>query len=199
MTSPKIPLELLGRLNSSSHKLLFELSELMTDDMLRQIAKANYGYREEECFAILKEIVSSKQEVKTVDYEIRDVLELARWIQPKTIDDHTTRAFTSAFVLIINPTCPIGDLDESGTLAILIESITVINKCQKSAQELIVWRILLDYNKELKLYLDDEEDQHLIDTIDFDISFISSLIHLMKYNKENQEDINEVENWLKLL
>lgn len=78
MTAPKIPLELLRRLNASSHKLLFKLSDLMTDEMLRQIARAEYGWREEACFIILKEFISARKELTTIDYEIRERLQLTR-------------------------------------------------------------------------------------------------------------------------
>ncbi len=175
--TPKIPLELLNKLNSSWRDILSELSKSMTDEMLQFIASADYGYKEDKCFSYLNEIVTTQETPNQIEFILSECLELTRWIEPSNKKEHICRAFSCSLLLILENKSnytPISD--ENETLAALIESITILKIAQYSTQDLIVWRILSDYNKERELYLADEEDKYYVDEITLNPFFIYSLL-----------------------
>ncbi|MFT3793095.1 hypothetical protein [Flavobacterium sp.] len=184
------------RLDSGFEKILSELSVLMTDEMLRKIAAADYGYGEEGNFKILKGIATSQQLPSMVDFGVTECLELTRWILPANREEHLVCAFSSALLLILQEVSDHETIgDQNAELATLIESLTVLEIATESAQELIIWRIVSDYKKELALYLADEEDRYCIDEITVNAFFIHALLLLLVYNKADEKDIGLVVDW----
>lgn len=194
--APKIPLGLLERLDSGYEKILKELSALMTDELLHKIAAADYGYGQEGNFTILKAIVGTQKLPATIDFGLTECLELTRWISPANRGEHSMRAFSSALLLILQEVSDYESIGDQNTeLATLIESTSELKITADAAQELVVWRILTDYKKELALYLADEEDRHYVDEITVNPFFIYSFLLLLVYNKADEQEIDRVADW----
>lgn len=194
--TPKIPLELLKSYQYSSQVILAELSGYMTDNMLLRIAEADYGYRANACYGYLKKIVATQQTPTQVDFILTECLELTRWITPKSREEHITRAFSCALLLILENTSTYESIsDENETLATLLDSITTLKIAFSAAQELIVWRILSDYEKEKKWHESDQALQKHINEITINPFFIYGFLLLLVFNQENEADIDRVLEW----
>jgi hypothetical protein len=194
--TPEIPFELLRAMNPNWQDVLLSLSNLVTDEVLRAVAAADYGYKEEKLFIILKEIVTSQTLPIEIDYTLMECLELTRWLEPKNVFEHQCRAFSCALLLIY-----IGELgymplsDDKDTLISLIESAAEFESVQEPVQALLAWRILVDYEVELAFYLEDEEDKDYIDEIATDPFYIYALLLIMLINGEKEEAIKRVLEW----
>ncbi|MCP4133688.1 MAG: hypothetical protein GY754_22155 [bacterium] len=168
----------------------------MTDDMLWKIAQADYGYEKEKCFNLLKKIITTREIPARVDFIPGECLELTRWTIAQTEEEHIIRAFSSALLIILEPLSDYDCLDdENASLAVLIESMTILRESCKSTQELIVWKILTDYHETLELYLSDEEDKFYVDEITVNDFFIYALLLLMVHNREAEEDAAIIVDW----
>ena len=193
--TPQIPLELLKQYNASSTQLLVGLCNMMTDEMLWKIAEADYGYQKEECFKMLKQIVTTQQTPKAVEFILGECLELIRWIEPKTDEEHKMRAFCAGLLLILEANSDFENLDENANLATLIESLTALDLCCKVAEEMIVWRLLHDYEMEVESYLEDDDGALYIHEIGSDEFFIYALLLLMVHNRAEGKQVVIVLNW----
>lgn len=197
MPTPQIPLELLRGFDASYQNILGKLSQLMTDDKLRVIAQADYKYKEEECFQELKKIVISQKTPKKVSYILGECLELTRWTNAKTEEEHLIRAFSTMLLLILQAVSDYECInDENETLITLLESITKIKTAEKATQELLIWRVLNDYEEEKAIYLADENDKHYVNEITVKDFFIYALLLLLVFNQEKEEVITEVVDWV---
>ena len=78
-----MPFEIFKKLKASKNNILQELSALMTDEMLWVIAEADYGYKKEECFGYLKNIVSTKKAPSKVPFILGECLQLTHYSEPK--------------------------------------------------------------------------------------------------------------------
>ena len=56
----------------------------MTNEMLQFIASADYGYKKDQCFIYLKEIVSTQETPNQTAFILSECLELTRWVKPST-------------------------------------------------------------------------------------------------------------------
>lgn len=195
--APKPPFELLERLGYSYKNLITEFSALVTDEICWEIAKADYGHSAQECFEYLKQIITTQQPPTKTEFILIECLELTRWIIPKTRSEHIARAFSCALLLILQGISNYESIsDENETLVTFIDSISALNTTSKAAQELIIWRMITDYETEKKLYLTDESSKDYIDEITVHEFFIFSLLILMVFNQENEQDIDIIANWM---
>ncbi|MGH1334972.1 MAG: hypothetical protein ACRBFS_02515 [Aureispira sp.] len=191
--TPKIPWALLNELTASWQDLLAVLSPLMTEKMLQSIASADYGYQKEECLCYLKAIVKNQKVPTQVAFILTECLELTRWTLSTEKEEYLCRAFSCCLLLILDQQSnytPISD--ENETLAILIESITTLNLAPKLAQNLIVWRLLMDYKEEEAWYIEEQDDVSEITLSPF---FIYGLLLLMVFNEEPPAAVEQVLDW----
>lgn len=196
MPTPKIPFEWLRKADASYEQALLELSRQMSDEMLKQIATADYGFKAEECFAYLKTITSTQQLPTQTEFILTECLELTRWTKPKDRSEHLCRAFSCMLLLILERTSdyhPVGEINDF--LAPLVDSLTALQLAQKSTQELLIWRILADYEHELAFYLEEEEDKEYIAEITINPFLIYALLLMMIVNNEPQTHIASVLDW----
>ncbi len=194
--TPIIPFEILHKMDAGWENALAVLSELMTDEMLQFIAAADYGYEQEKCFKLLKEIVHEQKPLPERDFDLFECLELTRWLTPSNNTEHKCRAFSCVLLLMFTHTSnyePISN--ENETIVSLIDSVAALKMGQKEAQALLIWKILADYKLELDSYLEDEEDKEYIDEITIDPFFIYGLLLLMLLNDEDAMAINQVLEW----
>lgn len=82
------PIEVFKRLTTSKDNILIEFSALMTDEMLWVIAEADYGYKKEECFSYLKDIISTKKTPPNVEFALGECLQLMHYSEPKNREEH---------------------------------------------------------------------------------------------------------------
>lgn len=194
--TPKIPFEILNEMNAGWEDALGALSVLMTDEMLQFIAAADYGYEQEKCYKLLKEIIREQKPPQERDFDLFECLELTRWLTPSNDVEHKCRAFSCTLLLMFTHTSnyePISD--ENETIVSLIDSVAALKVGQKEMQALLTWKILADYKLELDGYLEDEEDKEYIDEITIDPFFIYGLLLLMLLNDEDDKAINQVLKW----
>ncbi|EAY27226.1 hypothetical protein [Microscilla marina] len=195
--SPEIPIELLQRLDPSYEALLKVLAEQMTTEVLEQIALADYGMGVDECLRDLQQIVTTYQLPSKVSFALTECLELTRWTEPDTRATHLARAFSTALLLMLEKISDYTSIsDENETLVALIDSIVALQMGAKSAQQLIAWRILTDYEEEKSAYMADKESQAYIDEIAANDFFIYGLLLLLVYNQADVQDIDRVTAWV---
>lgn len=195
--SPPIPFEILKRLELPPQVVLQALSPLMTDDLLEQIAMADYGRGAEECMEYLKEIVHRQQTPQKVTFIFSECLELTRWLLPESRDEHLRRAFSCTLLLILQSTSNYDNItDENEVLAGLTDSIVALQIAPKAVQGLIAWRILTDYEEEKAVYLEDEDSKDYVDEIFINEFFIYALLLMMLFNQEAEKDVERVVTWL---
>jgi hypothetical protein len=116
------------RPNESALTALFQAN--IDEGMLREIAEADYGWKADECYALLQPI-SKTGLVASDDFNLREVLELIRWSEP---DDpnwspggqghrgHSMRLFACTMLVRLAPKYPASFDSECDTLAQLISS-----------------------------------------------------------------------------
>ncbi len=184
------PILLLEESEPSQYEFLAMISDLLDEDMLQQIAEADYGYEAEYCFSELKKIKEAKTIPSKIEFSLREVLELTRWTEPKTTKEHIMRAFSCSCLLILYPILAYPD-DENATLATFVESVaTFDSKYQKSAFQLVTWRILFDYAKSSR------ENEEEIFIYYPDTFFIYALLQLMILNQDSAARILTIAKWL---
>jgi len=83
-------------------KLFNSLCEIITDEQLDIISKADYGYKAEECFIVLKQMQETQMLPKEISFSVAEVLSLTRYSRAKTIEDHQEIVFVCAVVLLGN-------------------------------------------------------------------------------------------------
>ena len=100
--------ELLNRFDPEPEGLLREISKHIDDEMLEQIASADYGQDSEKHFMALRQIRDTSTFPEKMDWYPGEVLELTRWLEPYDPEwkpeqsgsfDHWTRAFSCAALL----------------------------------------------------------------------------------------------------
>lgn len=105
---PDIPNWLLDEFPPDRLAAVEYLRHLVDEDMLREIARADYGDSEEKHFAKLEPVWSRGQVGELDSWYPREVLELMRWSEPEDpswspgspgIRGHTIRAFCCAVLL----------------------------------------------------------------------------------------------------
>lgn len=142
--------ELLASLKGDKYALLREISKLVNDSMLKEIANADYGMDADEYFGLLRSIRGSKggDELEPYIGEALEVLNLIRHSTPgrKDRDGHIMRSFACAAILRIKASgVSLGYLDcqdENVILAALLESLETLGATyQNCALSFIVWRL----------------------------------------------------------
>lgn len=192
--APEIPFELLHGNVAGWENILRELSDLMSDDYLRYISEADYGYMADECYILLKSIIDNQDFPKEAPFILGECFELCRWLEPTNRDGHIIRAFSTAALLIMQRESSYESIsDENETVIAFIDSIIFLNYARKSAQELIIWRLLQDYDFDLKFY--QAENDLSIDEIELNPFFVYGFLLLLIWNKEKVEDIARVADW----
>lgn len=187
------PLQILKTLRSSQDLFLFRITRLLSDEMLWEIARADYGMGAETCFVQLQQIRETKQMPETLDFELQEVLELTRWTEPENREEHVRRAFACASLLIARPT--INVIDETATLASFIESVLALEPdyyC--AALQLINWRMLHDFLLELSCMNEAEGEDE--DDVVLDSFFIYAWLLLMVLNQESESSMAVALAWL---
>jgi hypothetical protein len=100
--------ELLNRFEPESEGLLREISKHISDDMLREIAAADYGQGIEKHLAALRQVRDTGAFPEKMYWYPMEVLELIRWSEPEDPDwkpgragefGHWMRAFSCAAIL----------------------------------------------------------------------------------------------------
>lgn len=190
----KIPIELLEVLSPSQYNLLSMVADLMNEKMLWEIARADYGYEADNCFTELAKIKNTKKTPTEIDFTLQEALNLTRWIKPTSKEEHIIRLFSCTNLIILYPVLKVHVDNENETLAAFIESILYLgDNYYRSSLQLISWRILYDYQEEIK-YLkegnENEEDAYI------DPVYQYVLLLLMILNKQPEEKIKIVQNWL---
>jgi hypothetical protein len=128
---------LLVRLNPSRIDLMSRLARLLDQSMIKDIARADYGYGEEENVAVIQEICRTHEVPKPLEWEPGEVMALVRWSRPEDPDwgpgghgrrGHIMRAFCCAS-LLHDPHRGAGNSNDS--VARLIQS------CHELGEELL--------------------------------------------------------------
>src|SRR5579859_3044454 len=103
-----IPQVLFSGFHPDADGLLERVSRLVDEDMLREIAAADYGWKTEENLPHLKRIRGTGAGATPIGFELREVLELIRWSQPDDpnwrpggygLRGHRMRAFACTVLL----------------------------------------------------------------------------------------------------
>ena len=98
--------------NESALTPLFEAK--IDDGMLREIAAADYGWKADECYALLQPILETGL-VASNDFNLQEVLELIRWSEPDERDwspggqgprGHWMRLFACTVLVRLGPKYP---------------------------------------------------------------------------------------------
>lgn len=119
-----IPIELLNNLNPNKSALLQAIIPKMTEDMLWSIAQADYGFEADYYMQELKKIQKFQVPPKKIEFILKEVLELTRWGDAKTAQEHWKRLFACTNLLMMAyDTERIG---ENQTLANLLDSVLFI-------------------------------------------------------------------------
>lgn len=195
LVGPEIPLDFLGEFNSNWINLFHQLSKLITDEMVWYIAKADYGYKKEVCYKQLKKILKTKDFPLKPEFILLECLELTRWIIPKNKNEHIIRGFSSVLLLILADKSEYFSDGENETLITLLDSTLSLRLEFESVQQFIIWRILSDYEKEKKYYIE-EDDIESIDEITIDEFFIYALLLTMVFNVQKEKDVEIVADWI---
>lgn len=123
----------------------------LDEGMLREIAAADYGWRADECYALLQPLVQAGL-VASDDFNLREVLELIRWSQPENPEwspggygprGHWMRLFACAALVRLAPKYPDEFEGECCTLAPLISSAVELGRpVARAAASVLAWRFL---------------------------------------------------------
>jgi hypothetical protein len=103
-------------------RLFDHLRARITPAQLREIARNDYGYREEESFAALSEIAATGRIPTPIEFHIRENLGLSRWGDGPRVD-HVERAFACTLLCLVGSAGFGGD-DES--MSVLLDSCIVL-------------------------------------------------------------------------
>jgi len=183
----KIPIEILRTLDASEDEILFHFFELLSDEMLMQIASADYGYKAQECFEELKQLLITQKLPNQISFHLIECLELTRWIEPKNEMEHVIRAFSCMLLIILERKLNYGPVGEiKNILFPMIDSLFFLN-LTLPAQKLLVWRILNDIQIEIQDYEMDE--------ISIQPFLVYSLFLCMIENREALENLEILADW----
>lgn len=143
--------QLIEKLNPDPDVLMIELSKLVDDSMLAEIANADYSAGFEESLAELYKIRDRAEGLVPMQYYPREVLHLTRWSEPDSFDmvdsrirGHTIRAFACAALLRADAEPPNWDycFSENDTLAQLLASLPYLERVdQNVALRFLAWRV----------------------------------------------------------
>jgi len=137
--------------NESALTPLFQTK--IDEGMLREIAAADYGWKAEECYALLQRILKTGL-VASDDGNLREVLELIRWSEPtdpgwspggQGLRGHWMRLFACTVLVRLAPKYPASSGSECDTLAQLISSAIELGRpVARAASGMLAWRFLAD-------------------------------------------------------
>lgn len=171
--------------NESALTPLFQAK--IDEGMLREIGAADYGWKADECYALLRPILETGL-VASNDFNLREVLELIRWSEPydpewspggKGSRGHWMRLFACAALVRLARKYPASFDSECDTLAQLISSAIELGRpVARAAAGMLAWRFLA--------YPGDAEDP----------PFLAFAILLLAAHLERGEDRGR---WLKQL
>jgi hypothetical protein len=119
--------------------------------MLREIAEADYGWKADECYALLQPILKTGL-VAFADFNLREVLELIRWSEPADRDwrpggqgprGHWMRLFACTVLVRLAPEYQASFDSECDTLAQLISSAIDLGRpVARAAAGMLAWRFV---------------------------------------------------------
>jgi hypothetical protein len=145
--------DLIHQFEPEPDDLLRAISKHITDDMLGEIALADYGEDHEDHLAELCQIRDTGEITKPMGWCPGEVLELFRWSQPENfawkpgrtgLDGHWMRAFCCAALL--RATCEPGNHEDVGadhTAVNLIQSLRAIpTDLNRQASRFFAWLVL---------------------------------------------------------
>lgn len=144
IVSSDMSTELKNRLLPDGDALLLLLSEIVDDDLLMKMAAADYGWKADECFRLLKEIRSTGDIPAPIDFNLQEVLQLVRWSDPDDMERHVVRAFASAALIKAggNPSNRDRFEGDNTNFALLLSSLVPLGtKYQEAALQLFAWRL----------------------------------------------------------
>lgn len=143
--------QLLAPLHPDESALTALFQANFDDEMLREIAAADYGWMADECYALLQPMLKVGV-VAADDFNLHEVLELIRWSEP---DDpkwrpggyghrgHWMRLFACTALVRFAPTRPDLFAGECNTLAQLISSAIELGPTvARAAVSVLAWRAL---------------------------------------------------------
>lgn len=121
------------------------------DAMLREIAEADYGWKADECYALLQPMLRTGQ-VALPDFQLQEVLELIRWSEPEDPEwkpgsqgrrGHWMRLFACTALVRLAPAMGAFVDTEVDTLAQLIDSAICLGpEVARAAASVLAWRFL---------------------------------------------------------
>src|SRR5579872_3052870 len=119
--------------------------------MLREIAEADYGWKADECYALLQPILQTGL-LTSADSHLREVLELIRWSEPEDPEwrpggqgprGHWMRLFACTALVRLAPRYRALWDSECDTLAQLISSAIKLGPpVARAASGMLAWRFL---------------------------------------------------------
>src|SRR5579872_2819902 len=121
------------------------------EGMLREIAAADYGWKADECYALLQPILKTGL-AACDDPNVSEVLELIRWSEPgdpawspggQGARGHWMRLFACILLVRLAPKYRASCSSESDTLAQLISSAIQLGRSvAQAAARVLAWRFL---------------------------------------------------------
>jgi hypothetical protein len=143
--------ELLAPLHPDERALTPLFQAKIDEGMLREIAEADYGWKADECYALLQPILKTGL-VASDDFNLREVLELIRWSEPDDPDwspggqgprGHWMRLFACTALVRLAPKYPASFGSECDTLAQSISSAIELGRpVARAAAGMLAWRFL---------------------------------------------------------
>jgi hypothetical protein len=143
--------QLLAPLHPNENALTPLFQAKIDEGMLREIAEADYGWKADECYALLQPILNTGL-VASDDFNLLEVLELIRWSEPDDPDwspggqgprGHWMRLFACTVLVRLAPKYPTHFCAECDTLAQLISSAIDLGRLvARAAASMLAWRFL---------------------------------------------------------
>jgi len=162
------------------------------EGMLREVAEADYGWKADECYALLQPILNQGL-VAADDFNLREVLELIRWSEPEDptwspggqgLRGHWMRLFACTAMVRFAPTRRDLCEGECNTLAQLTSSAIELGQpVAGAAASVLAWRFLA------------------YPGADPDAAFLAFAILILAAHLERGEDrgpwLKDLANWVK--
>jgi len=182
---PQITLQtwqFLKTLSPSEIPLFNMLCDFMDDEMLMNIAQADYGYEADYCFSALKTIIKSKKMLDKTEFQVKEVLSLTSFSRSKTQKDHLIRAFSCSCLLIgniIDKDFDFGGNNENSYIQ-LVESITMLDKkFHQPAIQFLTWYVVKQsYKSEYQIF---------------------TLLLLMLFSKNPEQAVEPILQWFSMI